>query len=421
MNSPGTNKLDVPEDGKLVDNIVHFARALRRAGLPVGPGQVIGAVRAVRAAGFSRRNDFYWTLHACFVSKSEQRRVFTQIFRLYWRDPRFLEHLMSMLRPMVRGVQEEREAQAAERRAADALIGDTCALGGDQKGAGDDGAEVKIDASFTVSEQERLRSMDFEQMTNAEIADAKRMISKLAFPVNQLPSRRMRKSSCGVHPDWRATMRNAAAAGGEVREIQRKTLRVKWPSLVALCDISGSMSSYSRVLLHFLHAVTNRKGADWSKVHAFTFGTKLTNITRQLGLSDVDEALAAAGEEANDWEGGTRIGECLRSFNLNWSRRVMGQGTVVLLITDGLESGSPDLLGREMKRIRLSSRRLIWINPLLRWEGYAPKARGVREMLPNVDCFRSAHNISSLEELADAVSRADDDGEKRRLLATMTG
>ena len=419
MNSPNATPLAIPEDGKLVDNITHFARSLRRAGLPVGPGQVIGAIRAVQAAGFSSRGDFFWTLHSCLVTKAEHRLVFAQIFRLYWRDPRYLEHLMAMLRPMIRGVQEERDAEAAERRATDALIGKGVDSNRDRRGLEDEGTEIKIDASYTMSAEERLRSMDFEQMTNAEVSEAKRLVSKLVLPVKQLSSRRKCQSSYGSHPDWRATMRSAAASYGEIREIQRSKTKLKWPNLVALCDISGSMSSYSRILLHFLHAVLNRKGAGWSRVHAFTFGTRLTNITRQLGLNDVDEALTAVGDEACDWEGGTRIGECLRSFNLDWSRRVMGQGAVVLLITDGLESGEPGLLGSEMKRIKLSSRRLIWINPLLRWEHYAPKARGVREMLPHVDCFRSAHNISSLEDLAHAISKAGDDGEKRRLLAMM--
>jgi uncharacterized protein with von Willebrand factor type A (vWA) domain len=208
--------------------------------------------------------------------------------------------------------------------------------------------------------------------------------------------------------------------GGEIRDVSTKTRRERWPNLVVLCDISGSMSQYSRIVLHFLHAVSNHKGAGWAKVHAFTFGTRLTNITRHLRQRDVDAALAAAGAEAQDWEGGTRIGTCLRAFNRDWARRVLGQGAVVLLITDGLTRDDPDQLGAEMERLHLSSRRLIWLNPLLRWDQFAAKAKGVQAMLPHVDAVRAAHNVASLEALAEAISRPEDLGEKARLLASMT-
>jgi uncharacterized protein with von Willebrand factor type A (vWA) domain len=173
------------------------------------------------------------------------------------------------------------------------------------------------------------------------------------------------------------------------------------------------------VVLHFLHAVSNAKGAGWAKVHAFTFGTRLTNITRHLRQRDVDAALAAAGAEAQDWEGGTRIGACLATFNRDWSRRVMGQGAVVLLITDGLDRDDPDALARQMERLHLSARRLIWLNPLLRWDGFAPKAQGIMAMLPHVDSFRAGHSIASLEELAEVISRPQDMGEKARLMAAL--
>jgi len=207
--------------------------------------------------------------------------------------------------------------------------------------------------------------------------------------------------------------------GGEMQGLSLKKPRPRWPNLVVLCDISGSMSQYSRMVLHFLHAVANEKGAGWAKVHAFTFGTRLTNITRHLATRDVDQALKAAGAEAQDWEGGTRIGTCLHAFNRDWSRRVMGQGAVVLLITDGLDRDKAADLGREMERLHLSSRRLIWLNPLLRWDGFAPKARGIAAMLPHVDSFRAGHSIDSLEALAAAISKQDDTGEKTRLMAAL--
>ncbi len=407
--------IEIPDSPKLTQNILWFARALRKAGLPIGPGRTIDAIRAVEAAGFTQKTDFYWTLHACFVSRPEHRTVFAQVFRLYWRDPRYLEHMMAMMLPAVRGVQEDRTAQAAEKRAAEALLDgaqpDVAPVEGEEEGT-----EIEIDASATMSAEEKLRTLDFEQMSTNEIARAKTMLARLSLPVKPIPTRRGKPDPLGRRADWRATLRASMRQGGELQKMAMKSPRERWPNLIVLCDISGSMSQYSRMVLHFLHAVANQKGAGWARVHGFTFGTRLTNITRHLATRDVDAALAAAGAEAQDWEGGTRIGECLHAFNRDWSRRVMGQGAVVLLITDGLDRGMPEDLAHEMQRLQLSARRLIWLNPLLRWEEFAPKARGIAAMLPHVDSFRAGHNIASLEDLAQALSRPDDVGEKARLM-----
>jgi uncharacterized protein with von Willebrand factor type A (vWA) domain len=408
--------LPVSRDGKLALNIAHFARALRKAGVPVGTGRVIDAIRAVEAVGFSRKQDFYHTLQACFVSRPEHRVVFAQVFRLFWRDPQFLEHMMSLLLPLVRGLNERPEPGAAERRAAEAL---TAGAESPPAPRDDDGAETEFDATLTFSADEKLRRMDFEQMSAAELAQARRAIARLELPVKPLASRRTRIDPRGRTADWRGTMRTALRSGGDVQRLMLRARRTRWPNLVALCDISGSMSSYSRMLLHFLHAAANAKGAGWAQVHAFTFGTRLTNITRHLRQRDVDAALAAAGREALDWEGGTRIGACLHAFNRDWSRRVLSQGAVVLLITDGLDRDDPGRLAAEMERVRLSARRLIWLNPLLRWDGFAPRARGIRAILPHVDSFRPCHNLASLEELSEALSRPDDPAEKARLAAML--
>ncbi|WP_299947965.1 VWA domain-containing protein [uncultured Ruegeria sp.] len=411
--------LDIPDNPKLAQNITHFARALRKAGLPIGTGRVIDAIRAVQAAGFTEKRDFYWTLHACFVNRPEHRTVFSQVFRLYWRDPRYLEHMMSMMLPAIRGVQEERKADAAEKRAAEALL-DGFERDLPEMVEQEEESEIEIDATQTASSEERLRNLDFEQMSTSEIAKAKRILSHLTLPVKPIESRRGQASHLGHRIDRARTLRSSMRQGGELRDIARLQPKPRWPNLVALCDISGSMSQYSRIILHFLHTVSNAKGAGWAKVHAFTFGTRLTNITRHLHQRDVDAALTAAGAEAQDWEGGTRIGECLHQFNRDWSRRVMGQGAVVLLITDGLERGDPEVLEKEIERLQLSSRRLIWLNPLLRWDGFAPKAQGVATMLPHVDSFRAGHSIASLEDLATVISQPDDQGQKARLMAALS-
>ncbi|WP_420567076.1 vWA domain-containing protein [Thalassovita sp.] len=407
--------LELPDNPKLTHNITYFARALRKAGLPIGPGRVIDAIRAVQAAGFTDKRDFYWTLHACFVNRPEHRLIFSQIFRLYWRDPRYMEHMMAMMLPAIRGVQEEKPAQSAEKRAAQALL-DGQLPDIPEPDTPEDETKIEVDASQTMSTEERLKTLDFEQMSAEEAAEARRMLARLKLPVKPIASRRAQPSQRGRSIDWRRTLRGSMRRGGELHKIALKSPKPRWPNLVVLCDISGSMSQYSRMVLHFLHAVANEKGAGWAKVHAFTFGTRLTNITRHLATRDVDQALKAAGAEAQDWEGGTRIGDCLHDFNRDWSRRVMGQGAVVLLITDGLDRGDAGALGKEMERLHLSSRRLIWLNPLLRWDGFAPKASGIKAMLPHVDAFRAGHSIATLEQLAQAISRPDDGGEKDRLM-----
>lgn len=402
----------IPENGRLADNIVHFARALRKAGLPVGPGRVMDAVRAVEAAGFDRREDFYHTLAACFVSRPEHRATFAATFGLFWRDPDIMERMMAALLPQMRAPAREREKKSAETRAMEAM------MEGAKKPPAEieeQGEEIEIDARLAFSADERLRARDFEQMSAAEAQAARSVIARITLPVRPIASRRTRAAAHGPLADWRGTLRKAMRTG-DMRELARRERRTRWPALVALCDISGSMASYSRMVLHFLHAASNAKGAGWAKVHSFTFGTRLTNVTRHLHRRDADEALKRAGAQAQDWEGGTRIGASLHAFNRDWSRRIMGQGAVVLLITDGLDRDDPDQLSREAERLRLSARKVIWLNPLLRWDGFAPKARGVRALLPHVDSFRAAHNVASLAALAEALTRPDDIGEKGRLM-----
>ena len=406
-----------PDEGRLAENIAHFARALRRAGLPVGPGRVADAIRAVAAAGFTQREDFYWTLHAVFVARPEQRVIFHQCFRLFWRDPQFLEHMMSFMLPQIKGTQEDRRAEAGEKRAAQALLGDARPEPPPvPEGLNEADPQIEIDATATQSAEERLKTLDFEQMSVEEVAEAKRMLARLSLPVTPLQSRRLQAAPHGVRIDPRATIRAALRHGGEVMALHHRKPRIRWPNLVVICDISGSMSQYSRMVLHFLHAVANARGQGWAKVHGFTFGTRLTNITRHLATRDVDAALRAAGAEAQDWAGGTRIGTSLAAFNRDWSRRVLGQGAVVLLITDGLDRDDTGTLSREMERLHLSCRRLIWLNPLLRWEGFAPKASGIRTMLPHVDSFRAGHSVASLEALAAVISDTADHGDKARLM-----
>ena len=386
-----------PEEGRglVADNIVYFARALRAAGLPVGPAAVIVAIRAVETAGIGSRDDFYWTLHSVFVKKREHRAVFREAFELFWRQRGLLDKMIAMLSPTAPPRPGEKEKpRPGEARARDAL--------GAEPKREDDRPEVEIDARLTMSAREVLQRKDFAQMNAAEIAEAKRALAKLFLPDDRLKTRRLRAAARG-RVDPRRTMRASLKVGGDIIVPAFRARAELQPPIVALADISGSMSQYSRIMLHFLHALSERR-----KVQTFVFGTRLTNVTRQLRLKDPDEALAGCSDAVKDWSGGTRIASALRAFNRDWSRRVLAQAATVLLITDGLEREEKDAsgvdLGAEMDRLHRSCRRLIWLNPLLRYEGFSARARGVRLMLPHVDEFRAVHSLEAIGDLVAALS-----------------
>lgn len=398
-------------DGRLVENILHFVRALRKAGVKAGPAQVETAIRAVAAVGFTKREDFYHTLRATLVTKASDQEVFHQAFSMFWRDPDFLEQMLHMLSPSVRSDATPPKAKAADRRASEAL-----GQAPDRPAPERQPSEVERDMRFSMSERETIRAMDFEQMSADELAEAARAIKGLRLPVPRLPARRARAVTSGGRADARATVRAALRRGGEIHRIARKAPATKAPDLVALCDISGSMSVYSRMILRFLHTLAHAPETGWGRAYAFTFGTTLTNVSRALSRADPDVALAQIGHEARDWEGGTRIGPALERFNKDWSRRVLARGGVVLLITDGLERGAPDILSAQVERLSLSARRLVWLNPLLRWDGFVPQARGVRAILPWVDSFHACHSLDRLEDLTDALGRP---GLRDKMLALM--
>ncbi|HVO05032.1 MAG TPA: VWA domain-containing protein [Candidatus Cybelea sp.] len=384
---------------RLAQNILLFARTLRAAGLPIGPGKVIDAVEAVKAAGIGTRDDFYWTLHAVFVQRREQREIFDQAFHIFWKNPQFLKRMMSMLLPQLRYEQPDEDRQEMAMRLAEALQGDRAA---DSMAEGEaDEEELEIDAAMTFSEREILQSMDFEKMTTAELAASKKAIAALKLPIMEVPTRRFAADSRGRRVDMRATLRASLRSAGAI-PLKLKSPKLRHPPLVILCDISGSMSRYSRMALHFVHAITN----DRDRVHTFLFGTRLTNITRDLRQRDVDLALDRVAAHVKDWSGGTRIGHCLHDFNTKWSRRVLGQGAIVLLISDGLDREGVEGLEEEMVRLQKSCRRLIWLNPLLRYEAYRPQSQGAKAMIRHVDDFRPIHNLASMQDLADALRQA---------------
>ncbi len=390
--------IDPATGGKLVSNIMHFARALRLAGLPVGPGKLLEAVRAVEVVGPRRRDDFYWALHAVLVERHEQHEIFEQAFRLFWRDPRLLQGAA----PLVRSGTERRRPKQLDQvrqRVLDALM-----AGAKDEELEQPEPEVELDRALSYSPEEVFRHKDFESMSAAELAAARQAIARMRLPIVRLPTRRFVADPQGQRVDMRATLRAGLRTSGLIMPLRRKRRTTRPPPLVILCDVSGSMSRYSRLFVHFVHAVTS----DRERVSTFLFGTQLSNVTRHLRHKDVDIALDRIGAAVEDWSGGTRIGVCLKEFNLHWSRRVLGQGALVLLITDGLDRDDVGVLAIEIERLHKSCRRLIWLNPLLRYEGFRAEAAGVKAILPHVDDFRPVHNLDSLADLTEALSRASD-------------
>jgi len=385
--------LDMTRDeGRLAENILYFARALRAAGIPVGPGAVLDALAAVEAAGVGTREDFYWTLHAVFVKRHEHSILFDQAFRVFFRRRGFLDKLLASLLP-----QAPPSAPPAPRPGAQRI--DEALFSGLRESEPQT-AEREVDARLTVSDRELLQRKDFAQMTAAEVVAAKDAIKQLVLTLDEVKTRRLAPHRHGHVVDIRRTLRGSLKAGGAVIDLKYLGPRTKAPPIVALLDISGSMSQYTRLFLHFLHAVTDAR----KRVHTFLFGTRLTNVTRALRHKDPDEALAAVSASVPDWSGGTRIASSLKAFNKLWARRVLTQGAIVLLITDGLEREGGESLAFEIDRLHRSSRRLIWLNPLLRFSGFEAKAKGIRSMLPHVDELRPIHNLDSMAALVAALS-----------------
>lgn len=382
------NHLD-PPTGNIADNVVGFARALRAAGLPVGPGSVIDAMKALQVIDIGVRADVYAALEAIFVKRHEHALIFAQAFALFFRAA---EEWMHMLDSVPLPDHAKKPPPPAARRVQEAMA---------QPAMREEMPQAQEqELRLSVSDQEILQKKDFAQMTAAEIAQAIRAIAGMRLPQAELVTRRHQPDPRGLRLDMRRTIRRSLRTSGEIIDI-RKLGRIEKPApLVALLDISGSMSEYTRLFLHFLHAVTDAR----KRVSVFLFGTRLTNVTRALRARDPDEALASCSKTVEDWAGGTRIATSLHSFNKLWARRVLGQGAIVLLISDGLEREADDKLAFEMDRLHRSCRRLIWLNPLLRFGGFEAKAQGIKMMLPHVDEFRPVHNLSSIEGLIEALS-----------------
>ncbi|WP_244814702.1 VWA domain-containing protein [Caballeronia sp. Lep1P3] len=369
----------------LARNVVHFVRLLRGAGLGMSPAQAVDALDALRFIDIARRDDVRAALACLLVHASDERDIFDSAFDLFWRDPDWEGKLRALLLPKIKS---GAPPPKRNNRLADALA---TRAASEEKPHREEKAE-EAHARMSFSAQERLSHRDFDTLTADEWRALRHQIRAHRLPLATEPTRRLKAASRGTHADLRASARQAVRAGGDWTVWKYRAAVERRPPLVLLLDISGSMSAYSRAVLYFCHALLQSR----ERLQVFLFGTRLTNATRALRKRDPDVAIAALGAQVADWSGGTRIGAALAEFNRRWARRVLAGRATVLLVTDGLDHDAIDVLDAEMARLKRFAHRLVWLNPLLGFAGFTPRARGVRAILPHVDAMLAAHNLDSL-------------------------
>ncbi|WP_350029511.1 VWA domain-containing protein [Caballeronia sp. GAWG2-1] len=381
-------------------NVVHFVRLLRGAGLGMSPAHAVDAIDALRFIDLRRRDDVHATLACLLVHASDERGIFDAAFDLFWRDPDWEGKLRMLLLPKVtNGMPPPKR----NNRLADALATRAVSSAETKR----EGATPEAHARFSFSARERLSQRDFDTLSADEWRTLRHQIRAHRLPLASEPTRRLKAASRGTHADLKASARHAVRSGGDWTVWKYRAVVERRPPLVLLLDISGSMSAYSRAVLYFCHALLQSR----ERLQVFLFGTRLTNATRALRERDPDVAIAALGLQVADWSGGTRIGGALAEFNRRWARRVLAGRATVLLVTDGLDHEAIDVLETEIARLHRFAHRLVWLNPLLRFADFTPRARGVRAILPHVDAMLAAHNLDSLtavgRELAAAHGRHD--------------
>lgn len=404
----------LPVEGLIAGNLVNFGRRLRDAGIPIGPGQVISMVEAITAIDVRVRDDVYAAAQATVVTKPEHRQVFNREFNLFWREllgaePVPLEAFVAssapteMPLPEVSKKKQQAEASSGSVEEEKTVLAVTEA---ESETDADDAEEhdVPPEDVLLFSAREVLRKKDFSLCSPDEIAEARRIIEGMTWNLGKRKTRRLVKANDGRAIDRRRTMRHSMRHGGIPMDLKRQDRKERTRPLILICDISGSMDRYARLLLRFVHALG--QGLDSTEI--FVFSTRLTRITRELRRRDVDVALNDVVNSVDDWSGGTRIGEAIKTFNFKWARRVLRSGATVVIISDGWDRGDPQLLGREMARLQRSCRRLIWLNPLLGAAGYQPLTQGMKAALPYIDDFLPVHNLQSLQALAEILSRTED-------------
>lgn len=384
-------RLGDARSGKLPDNITGFGRALRRAGVPVDSSRIALAIDAVRLVGVNRKDDLHATLRAVLVSRQQDIEVFDQLFEALFRNPELAQQLLAQMLPKVRqGQPPSRKARVQEALAA----AKTPAQGPRKE------SEIQLDAAMTASDQQRLRHADFATLNASEFRLIERLAREVPLPLPPVPGRRTRAGLRGQRPHWAAAMNQARRFDGELLWIPNRERRAQPLPLLVLVDVSGSMERYARLLLAFLHNATRHTPRS-----VFAFGTDLTDLRPAFRHRDTDHMLEAANAQIADFAGGTRLGASLATLRERHARCLIGRRTVVLLISDGLDTGEPAALDTELHWLKRHCRQLLWLNPLLRFDGYAPLASGAKVLHHHADGMLAVHNLSRLEDLAQAMAR----------------
>lgn len=408
---PALNSDPPGSNGHLLANLLHFGRLLRRLGLRVSTREIYDLAEALTFVDITRRDDFYYTARSFLVHDPEGLALFDAAFDLFWAGQIAWMLEFGMGRHTRQPDQEALDALTESSEAVLSPPGDE-----DEAEADEENEQVDPSARATYSPIEILRHVDFADYSEEDLELARRFVRTLAWQLEpRLTRRQVRAAKRDVALDLRRAIRESMKQGGEIVRLPWRQRKQRPRPLVVICDVSGSMERYSRLFLHFMYALVQ----EGRRVEAFVFGTRLTRITPALRRTDVDAALRETAERVIDWSGGTRIGESLKAFNYHWSRRVLGGGTVAVIISDGWDRGDPALLEREIARLRRSVSRLIWLNPLLGAPDYQPLVRGIRTVLPYIDDFLPFHNLASLESLAQKLGSLRTSG--RRALHARAG
>ncbi len=388
-----------PASGQLSQHLRHFVAALRRAGLKIGPAALVDALEVMREVGLARKDDLREALASVLLRRHEDRALFDQAFRLYWRDPQYFQRLLDLILPD----EEPLASQASDDNATAERLAQRLAAEAGEDREPSESFELEIDLSTTSSSLDRLRSRDFETMSRDELAEVQAAIASLARRPQRMTTRRWQAGATSGPIDMRRALQRQGRRFMADASLPRRRRQQRPPPLVMLLDISGSMAQYSRVMLLFAHALAQNPEVAAS-LHVFTLGTRLTNVSRAFRHKYIDQSLAEVARLVPDWEGGTRLGSALALFNRLWARRVLASGARCLLITDGLERDDLDLMEAQTQRLARLAHRLLWLNPLLRWDGYQPLAAGARILDHHVDERLAIHNLHSLEALAETLS-----------------
>ena len=382
--------------GKLADNIAGFGRTLRRAGVRIDSSRIVLATQAAVTVGLGSREDVSAALEAVMISREQDRIVFRELFDAYFRNPEMAKKLLSQLLPSAEGKAEPSKRRPRVREA----LSPQSAFGQQAKPKQED-QKVEFDAVMTASDLDRLKHADFNALSSSEFRLIERLVRDVHLPLPHFVSRRTGPAQRGNRMHWPGVMHLAAQTGGELVRLPRLQRREQPLPILVLVDVSGSMERYARLLLAFLHAATRRH----PRRDVFAFGTHLTDLTPAFKLADTDDMLVAASVAIDDFAGGTQFGDSLATLRQRYSRRLVGRRTLVLMITDGLDTGEPSDLTQELTWLRRRSRRLLWLNPLMRFDGYAPIARGAAALHSQVHGMLAVHNVSKLVDLATSLAK----------------